>query len=251
MLFWTSDRKQASLPDGMRLYAIGDIHGRLDLLEALLAEIERDCKGCGEQPVTLVFLGDYVDRGPDSKGVVDRLIGAFPPATNTVFLKGNHEAMLLTSLSDPSAGLHWLCNGGDATVLSYGLPVMMGRKAIWDDVTAATEAIRQFCATLPKEHLRFYRDLQLSCRIGDYFFAHAGIRPKTPLDRQREEDLLWIRKEFLNSGQDFGAVVVHGHTPSRSPQEHRNRIGIDTYAVLTGKLTAAGFEGSKRWFLST
>ncbi len=251
MIFRTSDRRQASAPDGVRLYAIGDIHGRPDLLESVLSLIERDQKSRAAMPVRLIFLGDYVDRGPDSKGVVDRLIRGFSPPYTPVFLKGNHEALLLSFLDNPSTGLNWLRNGGDAALLSYGVGLEAVQLASWGGADALEEALRQFRAGLPETHLHFYKGLKLFCHLGNYFFAHAGVRPDVPLDQQSEEDLLWIRKEFLTSTMDFGAVVVHGHTPTRSPQDLRNRIALDTYAVRTGKLTAAGFEGSKRWFLST
>ena len=251
MIFRTSDRKQAIAPDGARLYAVGDIHGRLDLLEALLCVIERDQKRRADLPVALIFLGDYVDRGPDSKGVVDRLIRGFPAPYTPVFLKGNHEALLLSFLDDPCAGVNWLRNGGDDTLLSYGLGLETIQLAFWGGPNGQDEAVRQFRAALPDDHLRFFEGLKLFCRLGDYFFTHAGVRPNVPLDQQSKEDLLWIRKEFITSTEDFGAVVVHGHTPSRHPQDLRNRIGLDTYAVRTGKLTAVGLEGSRRWFLST
>ncbi len=251
MLFRTNNRKQASAPEGCRLYAIGDIHGRLDLLESLLGLIERDQEGRAEMPVTLIFLGDYIDRGPASKGVVDRLLLGFSPPYTPVFLKGNHEALLLSFLDDPLSGPVWLRNGGEAALLSYGLELETVRMAFWDGAEGLTEALRQFQAVLPEAHLRFFQGLKLFCHLGDYFFTHAGVRPKVPLEQQIEDDLIWIRQEFLNSSENFGAVVVHGHTPTRNPQDLRNRIGLDTFAVRTGKLTAAGFEGAKHWFLST
>ncbi len=251
MKFRNNDRKQASAPDGVRLYAIGDIHGRLDLLEALLSLIERDQEGRADLPVNLIFLGDYVDRGPDSNGVVERLICGFSPQYAPVFLKGNHEDLLLSFLNDPNTGRHWLHNGGDATLLSYGIEPETVQLAACGGPEGLAEVAQQFRAALPEAHLHFYEGLRLSCRIGDYFFAHAGVRPKVPLDQQSEHDLLWIRKEFLDSKEDFGAVVVHGHTPTRAPEDIRNRIGLDTFAVRSGKLTAARLEGSQRWFLST
>ena len=202
-------------------------------------------------PVGLVFLGDYVDRGPDSKGVVDRLIRGFSPPYTPVFLKGNHEGLLLSFLNDPSTGPNWLRNGGDAALLSYGVGLDAIQHAFWGGPEELAEAVRQFRAALPATHLHFYEGLKPFCHIGDYFFTHAGVRPNVALDQQSEDDLLWIRKEFLNSTEDFGAVVVHGHTPSRAPEDLHNRIGLDTFAVRSGKLTAAGFEGSRRWFLST
>ena len=249
--FRNDNRKQASAPEGCRLYAIGDIHGRLDLLVTLLDLIEEDQEERAELPVTLIFLGDYIDRGPDSKGVVDRLVRGFSPLYTPIFLKGNHEALLLSFLKEPFSGANWLRNGGDAALLSYGVGLETLQMVFWDGPKGLVEAQRQFLAVLPEAHLLFYKGLKLSCHLGGYFFTHAGIRPKVPLDRQSEDDLLWIRKEFLNSTDDFGAVVVHGHTPVRNVQDLHNRIGLDTFAFRSEKLTAAGLEGTQRWFLST
>jgi serine/threonine protein phosphatase 1 len=244
-------RKNASAPEGGRFYAIGDIHGRLDLLDRLLETIRDDQETRSEAPVTLIFLGDYIDRGPESKGVVDRLLEGFEPPFFAVFLKGNHEDLLLSFIRDPDPSVNWLRNGGDEALLSYGVDVETVRQAFLAGPPGLAEAARRFGAALPESHLRFYKGLELSRRLGDYLFVHAGVRPGTPLEAQSEEDLLWIRQEFLDSTHDFGAVVVHGHTPTRFPQERGNRIGIDTYAVRTGKLTAVGLEGEQRWFLST
>jgi serine/threonine protein phosphatase 1 len=246
-----SGRKISHAPGGVRLYAIGDIHGRLDLLESLLELIELDQKKRREAPVLLIFLGDYIDRGPDSKGVVDRIIQGFAPPYSVITLKGNHEKLLLSFLGDPSTGANWLRNGGEAALTSYGADFEAPPGAFWDDEDALKEAAELFRAALPENHLRFYEELKLSWRAGDYFFAHAGVRPDERLDRQTEDDLLWIRNEFLNSKDDFGAVVVHGHTPARFPQNLPNRIGVDTFAVRSGMLTAVGLEGAERWFLTT
>jgi serine/threonine protein phosphatase 1 len=238
-------------PEGFRLYAVGDIHGRLDLLDRMLGIIEED--GASREPAqtALVFLGDYVDRGNDSKGVVDRLTSGLPEGIAAVFLKGNHEDFLLSFLDEPVSGLNWLHNGGETALMSYGVNSGAINDAIWQGKRGLVEAAALFRSQLPEDHLRFYRSLKLSYRAGDYFFAHAGVRPGVVLDRQTEEDLIWIRGEFLNYPYDFGAVVVHGHTPARLPQDLHNRIGIDTLAFHTGKLTAVGLEGARRWFLST
>jgi len=246
-----SERTNASLPPGSRVYAIGDIHGRLDLLNKMLSLIELDRKDREEAQTTLVFLGDYIDRGGNSKGVVSRLIEGLPAGLNPVFLKGNHESLLLSFLDRPGFGLNWLYNGGDATLLSYGVEADAIRNAYWAGGPGLLQAFTAFRKLLPDDHLRFYRGLKLSHRAGGYFFAHAGVRPGIPLDQQNENDLIWIREEFLSHPDDFGAVVVHGHTPANAPEDLHNRIGIDTLAFHTGRLTAVGLEGSRRWFLST
>jgi serine/threonine protein phosphatase 1 len=255
----------SSLPDGVRFYAVGDIHGRLDLLEELLGSIEQDDKRRVPARTTLIFLGDYVDRGPDSKGVVDRLIAArqrrnllardqIPVSASPfryLFLKGNHEHLLLTFLEDPAAGRSWLRYGGNTTLLSYGVDEALVAQAATQDEASLTEAARVFRELLPDSHLEFYRALELSYRVGDYMFVHAGVNPSLPLHRQREEDMLWIRDKFLYWPHNLGSVIVHGHSPEITPADLPNRIGIDTYAVQTNRLTAAGLEGIQRWFLST
>jgi serine/threonine protein phosphatase 1 len=241
----------ARAPEGLRLYAVGDIHGRLDLLDEMLEIIGQD--GATREPVqtALIFLGDYIDRGADSKGVVNRLTSGLPEDADAVFLKGNHEDLLLSFLDEPVSGLNWLHNGGETALMSYGLNAGTIHDAVWLGQIGLLEAAAQFRTLLPEDHLRFYQSLKLSHRAGDYFFAHAGVRPGVALDQQTEEDLIWIRYEFLNHPYDFGAVGVHGHTPARLPQDLHNRIGIDTLAFHTGKLTAVGLEGARRWFLST
>lgn len=247
-----SGRKSASAPEGVRLYAIGDIHGRLDLLELMLGLIDEDRKGREKAAVTtFIFLGDYVDRGPDLKGVVARMVQGFPEDITPVFLKGNHEDLLLSFHRDLAPNLNWLRNGGDVALLSYGVDPETVQNAMRGSYDGLAEAARQFRAALPPSHLRFFQELQLFHPIGDYYFVHAGVRPNVPLDSQSEEDLIWIRGEFLNWTKDFGAIVVHGHTPARFPQFLTNRIGLDTYACRTGRLTAAGFEAERRWLLST
>jgi len=235
----------------MRVYAVGDIHGRLDLLEILLDLIDEDQKERGSLPATIIFLGDYVDRGPSSKEVIDTLIGGLDSALSPVFIKGNHESLLLSFLYDPAPDNFWLKSGGDAALLSYGIDSDLVQFARLGTPTGIHEAALRFREMLPASHLRFYRELRLCWRIGGYFFAHGGVRPGVPLHEQREEDLLWIRDLFLTSNKDFGAVVVHGHTPARDPQSLPNRIGVDTYAFKSNKLTAVGLEGKERWFLST
>jgi serine/threonine protein phosphatase 1 len=251
LIFTKSGRKSASAPEGVRLYAIGDIHGRLDLLDQLLDLIRSDRSERPEAPLILIFLGDYIDRGPESKGVVDRLLEGFPEADASVFLKGNHEDLLLSFIRDRVPSHGWLRNGGDAALASYGVDLATISRAYMGSPEDLAEAAEEFRSLLPASHLEFYENLKLSCRFGDYFFVHAGVNPDAPLDRQDEEDLIWIREPFLSSKRDFGAVVVHGHTPTRFPQDLGNRIALDTYAVRTGKLTAIRMEGNARRFLST
>ncbi|ODR97200.1 hypothetical protein AUC70_13145 [Methyloceanibacter stevinii] len=237
---------EATVPDGQVVYAIGDIHGRSDLLTELLALIESDAAG-GIAAKTLVFLGDYVDRGPDSRGVIELLSANLPPGFATHFLKGNHEQFLLDFLDDPSWLDGWLRNGGEQTLRSYGADIdgLRDRRAppaAWRDA---------FLEALPEAHLRFLTTLELKCVVGDYVFVHAGLRPGVPLDRQAPDDLLWIRHEFLDSEEPFGKIVVHGHTPERTPVVRPNRIGIDTGAVFSGSLTALRLENGTRAFLRT
>ena len=228
--------------ENSRIYAIGDIHGRLDLLERAIAAIERDVAQYGPDALT-VTLGDYVDRGPESRGVLDHL-AANPFPTPYIALKGNHEELLATFLADPATGAHWRRLGGLETMHSYGVPVsrlMFGR--------TYDEAARQFRAALPAAHIQFLQSLRNSVSHGKYFLCHAGVRPGVPLDRQDERDLLWIRSEFLGSDVDFGKIIVHGHTPVERPEVLPNRINIDTAAFATGQLTCVALEDSGHRFL--
>ncbi|MGD9502473.1 MAG: metallophosphoesterase [Methyloceanibacter sp.] len=243
-----SDLDHPELPKGQLLYAVGDIHGRLDLLRDLLQLIEDDAQSRAHATRrTLVFLGDYIDRGPDSSGVVADLIARAFPGFDAHFLKGNHEAILLDFLDDPLHLGHWLMNGGQETMESYGVDTEALAAA-----RAAPEAWREaFAAALPETHLRFFRTLKLSVTIGDYLFVHAGVRPGVPLAGQSEDDLVWIRRPFLDHAGSFGKVVVHGHTPAPLPVVRPNRIGIDTGAVFSDRLTALRLEDRARAFLHT
>lgn len=238
---------RAAIPEGVLLYAIGDIHGRADLLDALLGLIVEDAARFEAARRMLVFLGDYVDRGPDSAGVIGRLCGEAPGGFEAVCLKGNHEALMLDFLSRPEALELWLYNGGAETLASYGVShgELLNRT---DGPARCRDALAE---AMPDRHRAFLSALELSAILGGYFFVHAGVRPGVALERQSEHDMMWIRHEFLNSEEDFGKVVVHGHTPAAAPEARANRIGIDTGAWQSGVLTALRLYGETRAFLAT
>ena len=240
-------RPAARVPEGTRVYAIGDIHGRADLLDRLHAAIREDAGRAGADRRVAVYLGDYVDRGLDSKGVIDRLLGDPLPGFERVFLMGNHEDALLKFLDEPQFGRDWKYYGGLETLMSYGVPDL----PLKDEEAAFEVARDQFVERLPAAHLDFLRRLRLSHEEGDYFFAHAGVRPGVALDAQAAEDLMWIREEFLGFSGDLGKIVVHGHTPEEQPVVRANRIGVDTGAYITGVLTAVALEGEGRRFVTS
>ena len=236
----------ARTPPDTRIYAIGDVHGRLDLLDGLLRDIAQDSENAPKRRV-LVTLGDLVDRGADSAGVVERLLNlhAEPPfdAFELHFLMGNHDALMarfLDGANDADASL-WLSNGGTETLAGYGVDTGLDFAALHSEAHAR----------IPQTHRNFIHGLGLSHREGDYLFVHAGIRPGIALTRQVPDDLMWIREEFLQSNADFGCVVVHGHTPLPVPEVRPNRIGIDTKAWLSGTLTCAVLQDTGLHFLST
>ncbi len=233
-----------SIPDGMRIYAIGDIHGRLDLLEKLQAKIRADAKGCKHLKIIQIFLGDYVDRGSNSKGVVDFLLQPPPKRWKRICLKGNHETMLLKFLASERFLESWSRKGGLETLHSYGAGII---KKPGDG--AAKKIQKKFDKKLSKAHRKFFSKLKLSAVFGDYYFTHAGVRPGVALGKQVEGDLLWIRKEFISSGENFGKVIVHGHTPVEKPEILFNRINIDTGAWISDRLTCLVLEGKKQRFL--
>jgi len=242
-----SAAEEAGLPPGLRVYAIGDIHGRDDLLASLLQRVEMDAKAAPVERDILIYLGDYVDRGLQSKQVLDRLTGHPLAGFEHVFLKGNHEQALLQFLSDPAFGKTWKYYGGLETLHSYGINEL----TLTDDPAAFERAREHFAEVLPEAHRHFLETLQVSAELGGYFFAHAGVRPGISLNRQIEEDLLWIREEFLQSSASFGKIVIHGHTPGEEVVVRRNRIGIDTGAYMTGVLTALVLEGDEKRFIQT
>jgi len=238
----------ACVPQGRRVYAVGDIHGRADLLTKLLDELRSDAKvGEYEGRPILIFLGDYVDRGFQSKDVISILLGNAVSPFETYFLKGNHEQAMLQFLGDPAIGPRWAEYGGAETLVSYGVQPPRTRTSL-DEWAQASADLQE---ALPSEHLYFLKSLELSVRVGDYVFVHAGVRPGVPLDQQKEHDLLWIREDFLNDRRNLGAVIVHGHTPITRPYRDGRRISLDTGAYLSGKLTAARFEHDAVEFIMT
>jgi serine/threonine protein phosphatase 1 len=241
-----SSKRKPSTGDRL-VYAIGDVHGRLDLLHDLIKQIAADVAASkpADKPV-LVFLGDYVDRGAFSRGVIDCLVslGALPDIELRA-LKGNHEQALLSFLDDVEIGPAWLQSGGAATLVSYGVAAPQTRIAteLWEQAREA------FTKALPPEHLAFLESLELYVEYGDYVFVHAGMRPGVPIERQSEQDLLWIRQDFLGETRPFSKVVVHGHTPEAEPFLGEIRLGLDTGAYATGILTAARLCGTDRSIL--
>ena len=235
---------QPAVPAGTRIYAIGDIHGRRDLFEDLVALIEADDAARGAAQTTIVLLGDLIDRGPDSAGVLDAVIALKARKTLRV-IAGNHEEMLLAGFERREVLRAFITYGGRETLLSYGLDRETFNEATLGELQAMLPAL------VPKRHLAFIREMENHVRCGDYLFVHAGIRPGVGLELQRLSDLRWIRSEFLEDKRDHGVIVIHGHTIADAVDERSNRIGIDTGAYASGVLTAIGLEGTERWFLST
>lgn len=232
-------------PSGRRAYAVGDVHGCLDKLNGLLAQIEADHAARGPAQGYVVFLGDLVDRGPDTRGVLERLRAYAPDGLTPLFLMGNHEEFFLRVL-EGDTGLvgQWLTFGGRELSTSYGL-------SDWWLPSASPEAIVQALGVaVPREHRLFVTGFGDSFRFGDYLMVHAGVRPGIALDAQAPADLRWIREPFLKDQSEHGVLVIHGHTVVDAPEERPNRIGIDTGAYKGGPLTALGLEGEERWYLS-
>ena len=236
---------EARTPPGMRIYAIGDVHGCDELLAQVHGRIAEDLRRRPAGEHRIVHVGDYVDRGPKSSAVIERLLRLREADAGVVCLSGNHEDTLLHFLGDPEDwAATFLGYGGVATMASYGV---LAREEY--DAGGLMHLRDRFATALPAEHLAFFRGLPLTARIGDFLFCHAGIRPGVPLDRQTPEDLRWIREEFLDDRRDHGVVVVHGHTPADAPEVRRNRINIDTGAFFSGRLTCVVLEGTAYRFL--
>jgi serine/threonine protein phosphatase 1 len=233
----------ARLPDGIRIYAVGDLHGRVDLLERLLFHIDDDLAKFPAQRAVHVFLGDYIDRGPDSRLVLDRLIQR-GRTHELVCLKGNHELFLLDFFRNPQVLKQWRLYGGLDTLMSYGVVPPFDPKEQPEGLAAS------LYKAMPAEHFEFLDRLQTSFECGDYFFVHAGVRPGVPIAQQQEKDLLWIRDEFLQSEHDFGKAIIHGHTPVPRAEIRANRINLDTGAYATGVLTCLILEADKCSFIA-
>ncbi|WP_066722448.1 metallophosphoesterase family protein [Sphingomonas pituitosa] len=234
-----------ALPAGTRAYAIGDVHGRRDLLKELLARIDAERARDPRPDEHLILLGDLIDRGPESRGVLDLLLDRQAADPSLTILGGNHESMLVAMLDGNLQDLEsWLHFGGEECALSYGLDPL----ALLAQPAAAAALLG---AAIPETHVALLRSLPDSARVGDVLFVHAGIRPGVALDAQDHHDLRWIRSPFLRSTADHGVLVVHGHTVVGDPEVHPNRIAIDTGASATGRLTALCLDGAERRFLAT
>lgn len=240
--------RTASTPEDCVIWAVGDVHGRLDLLEPLVDALAEDLHASFARRKAMVFLGDYIDRGPDSKGVIDLLShlrerGMF----ELHFLRGNHEDRMEAFLADPAYGPGWCDYGGREALESYGVSAPFD-KHDEDGWAAACEA---FNAAVDENQRRFLAQQAYSVSIGDYFFAHAGAEPGAPLDEQDPQQLMWVRQSFLSHPDPFERIVVHGHTPEEEVKADHRRIGIDTGAYATGVLTALRLEGENRELLQT
>lgn len=233
------------VPDGHRVYAIGDIHGCDDLFAELIALIERDAAETSAHK-TLILLGDLIDRGPCSKQVIDRAIGLAERWPGMRWLLGNHEEVFLKALQgDPQMVRYFVQIGGEPTIHSYGLTGDEYYRLTFEELADRLPAL------VPEAHKQFLARSEDHVQIGDYLFVHAGIRPGVPMEQQKKSDLRWIRGEFLSDRRDHGAIVVHGHTITDDVEVRPNRIGIDTGAYQSGVLTAIVIEGDTCRYLQT
>jgi serine/threonine protein phosphatase 1 len=241
-----SQEQRAQIPRGLRVYAVGDVHGRADLLMQLFSGIDADLEANPPPRALHVFLGDYIDRGPDSREVLDLLI-ARSQRHEMIFLKGNHEVLIEQFLRKPETLATWRQVGGSRTLLSYGVTPSFN-----PDAAERAALARRLADVLPPAHMQFFRSLQRSFICGEFFFVHAGVRPGVPLSQQTDEDLFWIREKFLKHPDKFEKIIVHGHTPVAEVEVHPNRINIDTGAFATGLLSCLRMEADNiLWFAGT
>ena len=245
--FQSEPEIQAKTPDDTCIYAIGDIHGRHDLLVTLQHKIIEDSKKRASTRKIIIYMGDYIDRGFESKEVLERLIAKPLEGFESIYLKGNHEDAMLRFLETPEESAAWLLWGGDATLRSYGVAMHSSK----GKRQTPTEMAKQLADKLPEQHADFLNNLQLHFRAGDYVFVHAGLRPRIDLEVQSAEDMMTIREPFIFSRQSFPYTVVFGHTIFSEPFIEKDRIGIDTGAYASGKLTCAVFEAGEREFIHT
>jgi serine/threonine protein phosphatase 1 len=234
-----------TLPDNTCIYAIGDIHGRADLLNQLHARILHDALKYPQSRRVIIYLGDYIDRGHASKDVIDQLIHNPLSDFTAIHLRGNHENMLLDFLKNNNRGDIWFMNGGLETLKSYHVPLSLLNELNYEKLAVALKQ------KMSPDHIAFFESLKTHHIEGSYFFCHAGVNPNIPLEQQSEEDLTWIREPFLNSKKKFGKIVVHGHTVSKEPILLPNQIGIDTGAVFTNRLTCVVLTQNEPYFLTT
>lgn len=240
-------QKSPVVPPGECLYAVGDIHGRADLLKDLVAMIAEDAAQHSDEKRTLIFLGDYIDRGPDSCGVIEFLMSGLPTGVEAIFLRGNHEDYALKFLhGNLAVGPSWLHFGGTAFLASYGVNAY--RPNLLQDLGALHSELLE---KMPAAHRAFLEATRFFHSSGDYYFVHAGVRPDVALEKQEATDQMWIRDDFLSSDADFGKIVVHGHSIVMKPDVQNNRIGIDSGAYATGHLTALKLRGSEQRFFTT
>lgn len=232
---------QSSTPPDTRIYAVGDVHGYVNLLEKLHTLINSDLENYPITNYKIIFLGDYIDRGPDSAGCIEYLIDLLADSDNVICLRGNHEAKLEHFLANPVAvASSFFTYGGADCATSYGVD-MAGYRGTRDEIL-------QKCAGLvekiPANHKAFYADLTTTISLGDYMFTHAGVRPGVALDQQSEHDLIWIRSEFIPNQQLYEKVIVHGHTPAFPMEILPNRINVDTHAYYSGVLSCIVLQGT-------
>ncbi|MHA6687375.1 metallophosphoesterase [Mesorhizobium sp. A556] len=243
--------RDARAPDGMRLHAIGDVHGRLDLLAAMHAQIGTDLERDGVADWRVVHLGDYVDRGPGSKGVLDLLVAARKRDPRTVMLAGNHDLGFLEFLDHPDPASLFVQYGGVQTAKSYGVDLEQDKTGLFrHPKNSLRTSHAELVEAVPASHVEFLRSLAFSASFGDFFFCHAGIRPGIALEQQDRQDLIWIRDVFHNHSGLYPKVIVHGHTPNEEAEILANRVNVDTLAYRSGRLTALVVDGAKKEILT-